>query len=244
MDVLGLVNVRIPMAGCSLAGQLAVSRRCRGLVVFAHGNCSSRLSPRNQYAARALARAGFGTLLLDLLTADEAGRRHTAFDVALLADRLIAATLWLRLQRHTAELPVGYFGVGAGAAAALAAAVQAGREIGAIVSRGGRPDLAADWLPGVAAPTLLIVGGRDAEVIELNRKALRQLRVTAELVIVPGATHQFEELGALEEVARLAAAWFGRYLDGLDAAVNPLQVNRTSRCGSARAALPATPGPP
>ena len=229
IDALDPVTVRIPSDGVALTGQLTVSPRRHGLIVFAHGHGSSRLSPRNQYVSRVLARAGFGTLLLDLLTPTEAEHGDTDCDVELLAHRLIAATLWLRLRPHTAELPLGYFGASTGAAAVLSASVQAGREIGAVVSRGGRLDLATDWLPGVAAPTLLIVGGRDDEVIGRNRAALRRLRVTSELVIVPGATHQFAELGALEEVARLAASWFGRYLEGPGAAAYPAAPARTRR---------------
>jgi putative phosphoribosyl transferase len=181
------------------------------VVLFAHGSRSSRLSPRNVEVARTLNGAGLATLLFDLLRDDEAGDRANVFDIGLLASRLDAATGWLVGREHMAGLPVGYFGASTGAAAALVAA--AGREdVAAIVSRGGRPDLAGPRLPDVRAPTMLIVGGSDRDVLELNRDARARLRCQSELVIVPGATHLFEERGALDEVARLATGWFVRHL--------------------------------
>jgi pimeloyl-ACP methyl ester carboxylesterase len=186
------------------------------MVVFAHGSGSSRHSPRNRHVAAVLEQAGFGSLLMDLLSGDEEEvDRHTAryrFDVRLLAGRLIAATEWLRESGPAPDLPVGYFGASTGAAAAFIAAAERPAGIRAIVSRGGRPDLAMDHLPLVSAPSLLIVGELDREVIAMNQAALAQLRGEKELVIVPGASHLFEEPGALDEVARLAAAWFRRHL--------------------------------
>jgi pimeloyl-ACP methyl ester carboxylesterase len=186
------------------------------VVLFAHGSGSSRHSPRNQYVARVLRQAGFGTLLLDLLTADEESvdqyTRHLRFDIELLALRLIGATDWLRQQTPTRELPIGYFGASTGAGAALMAAADRPDVVRAVVSRGGRPDLAGPALMRVHAPTLLIVGRADAPVIDLNERALELLDVEKELRIIPGATHLFEEPGALEEVARLASDWFARHL--------------------------------
>ncbi|HEU4752770.1 MAG TPA: alpha/beta fold hydrolase, partial [Armatimonadota bacterium] len=186
-------------------------------VLFAHGSGSSRHSPRNQFVARELNRAGLGTLLMDLLTPEEEAvdlrTRHLRFDIGFLADRLGEATEWLERYEATQGLPIGYFGASTGAGAALVAAAQHPERVEAVVSRGGRPDLAGPALPGVQAPTLLIVGGADYPVIEMNRAALAHLRVPEkELRIVPGATHLFEELGALEEVARMAVEWFTRYL--------------------------------
>lgn len=180
----------------------------RGLVLFAHGSGSSRFSPRNNFVALALRQAGLATLLFDLLSEDEAQDRANVFDIALLADRLLAATAWVRASPMTRSLPVGYFGASTGAAAALIAAARLGDEIGAVVSRGGRPDLAGAALPKVTAPTLLIVGGDDTEVLALNRQALRALRCDKTLEIVPGATHLFEEPGTLETVVDLARRWF------------------------------------
>jgi dienelactone hydrolase len=185
-------------------------------VLFAHGSGSGRHSPRNRYVARALQRAGLATLLIDLLTPEEeeADLRsgHLRFDVGLLAGRLAAATDWLAENPDTGDLRIGYFGASTGAGAALVAAAERPQEVGAVVSRGGRPDLAGDALPRVRAPTLLIVGGNDAPVIGMNEEAFARLRADKELEIVAGATHLFEEPGALEEVARLAAAWFARHL--------------------------------
>jgi dienelactone hydrolase len=208
-----LVEVRAGPA--RLAANWSVPQGARGVVVFAHGSGSSRLSSRNRFVAGALQRAGLATLLLDLLTAEEEERDtgHLRFDVGLLAGRLVGATEWLQDRPEAAGLPVGYFGASTGAAAALSAAARLPGAVAAVVSRGGRPDLAGDNLGRVRAPTLLIVGGADGQVIGLNRTALARLAAPEkELVIVPGATHLFEEPGALEEVARLAADWFGRHL--------------------------------
>jgi dienelactone hydrolase len=186
------------------------------VVVFAHGSGSSRFSPRNRWVAGALQQAGLGTVLIDLLTQDEEAvdevTRHLRFDIDLLADRLLAATDWLATQRQTRELTVGYFGASTGGGAALVAAAHTAHEVGAVVSRGGRPDLAGPALRQVNVPTLLIVGGHDEVVIRLNEEAFEQLRCEKRLEIVPGATHLFEEPGALDAVARLAADWFVRHL--------------------------------
>lgn len=200
----------------TLAGDLEAPPRSRGVVVFAHGSGSGRHSPRNRAVAAALRRAGFTTLLMDLLTIDEEAidRRTRAlrFDIGLLAERLSGATEWVQSQPEVAGQPIGYFGASTGAAAALIAAAARGDRIGAVVSRGGRPDLAGPALPRVTAPTLLIVGGEDHGVIELNQSAARSLRCRRELVLVPGATHLFEEPGTLEVVMELAAGWFAQHL--------------------------------
>lgn len=200
--------------GCVLSGDLAAPRggRARGVVAFAHGSGSSRLSPRNRQVATVLNEAGFATLLFDLLTPREEVDRANVFDIPLLAQRLVAATHWLRRQPETARLALGYFGASTGSAAALLAAAELGAVVGAVVSRGGRPDLAQPRLGEVLAPVLLIVGGADADVLELNREAQRQLRCESELTVVPGATHLFEEPGALDRVAGLAVDWFTRHL--------------------------------
>jgi len=195
-----------------LPGDLVTPPCPIGGVIFAHGSGSSRLSPRNIHVAQALREGGLATLLFDLLTDAEARDRRNVFDIALLASRLGAATEWLAGQRGAAGLRVGYFGASTGAAAALWAAAEPGARVGAIVSRGGRPDLAGPRLGSVTAPTLLIMGGDDPLVLELNQQAQQALSGTTELVIVPGATHLFEEPGALEQVADLARAWFVRYL--------------------------------
>ena len=183
----------------------------RGIVLFAHGSGSSRLSPRNAFVAEALQRAGIATLLFDLLTDHEASSRANVFDIPLLADRLDQAATWVRTTAVAQGLPLGFFGASTGAAAALVTA--AGRkDIQAIVSRGGRPDLAEEGLKDVTAPTLLIVGGHDPEVLALNRSAYRRLHCECRLVVVPGATHLFEEPGTLESVVALARAWFLQYL--------------------------------
>jgi len=195
----------------ALEGALAIPPTSPGVVLFAHGSGSSRLSPRNNYVARALRHAGLATLLMDLLTEEEDRVYATRFDIELLTRRLVAATRWLGKQPQANRLAVGYFGASTGAAAALNAAAELGSAIGAVVSRGGRPDL-AESLDQVRAPTLLIVGGLDTEVIELNRQAYAQLRCDKQLAIVPGATHLFEEPGTLEQVADLAARWFTRRL--------------------------------
>jgi dienelactone hydrolase len=181
------------------------------VVVFAHGS-GGRSSPRNQLVARELLNAGLATLLVDLLEEDEAQDRRKVLDVELLADRLGAATHWLSRDPETRGLRPGYFGASTGAAAALVAAAQLPKSVGAVVSRGGRPDLANDALPDVVAPTLLIVGGRDETVLELNRQSLQLLRCPSDLIVLPGVTHRFPEPGALEEVARLAGRWFLRHL--------------------------------
>ncbi len=199
-------------AGVRVPGTLTLPRDALGIVAFAHGSGSSRMSPRNRQVAEALHRQGFATLLFDLLTADEELDRANVFDIPLLAARLVAATAWLGRQPETAELPLGLFGASTGAAAALIAAADLGPRIGAVVSRGGRPDLAAERLGEVTAPTLLIVGGHDIEVLELNRRAQRRLRCENDLEVVPGATHLFEEPGALETVSALAIDWFRGHL--------------------------------
>jgi putative phosphoribosyl transferase len=206
--------VAIPAAGVTLPGDLVIPPDARGIVVFAHGSGSSRHSPRNRSVADELQRAGCATLLFDLLTESEASRRALVFDIGLLALRLRECVAWLRAQAGVSELPVGLFGASTGAAAALVAAAEEGEGVRAVVSRGGRPDLAAEYLPRVTAATLLIVGGDDTEVIELNVSAFQLLRCMKQLEIVPGASHLFEEPGALEKVAALAAEWFARYLGG------------------------------
>jgi putative phosphoribosyl transferase len=205
-------NVSVPVGAVTLEGILAVPPSARGVVLFAHGSGSGRFSPRNNMVARALQDGGFATLLIDLLTEDESGDRALVFDIDFLAERLLGATAWLRQNPETASLRIGYFGASTGAGAALEAAAREKRGIGAIVSRGGRPDLAARYLSQVEAPTLLIVGGDDRPVITMNQEAYDLLRAEKELVIVPGATHLFEEPGALEKVADLARNWFERYL--------------------------------
>jgi putative phosphoribosyl transferase len=204
-------DVEIPAGTVRLAGRLSVPAGAGGVVVFAHGSGSSRLSPRNQFVAAGLNGAGLGTLLLDLLTPAEEGDRDAVFDIGLLAARLVAATRWLRAEDRWW---VGYFGASTGAGAALWAAAEPGADIAAVVSRGGRPDLASSRLGLVVAPTLLIVGGADPVVLELNRRAQAALRCESSLVVVPGASHLFEEPGALPEVVRLAADWFTKWAGG------------------------------
>jgi dienelactone hydrolase len=208
--------VHVTAGAVTLEGNLSLPEGAQGVVLFAHGSGSSRHSSRNRYVARLLNEARLATLLIDLLTADEeAVDLRTAqlrFDIGLLARRLVGATDWLSQEPETRHLRIGYFGASTGAAAALVAAAERPAVVGAVVSRGGRPDLAGPALPLVRAPTLLIVGGNDVQVLELNRAAFEQLRCEKQLVIVPGATHLFEELGALDEVARLARAWFERHL--------------------------------
>ena len=204
--------VGIAAREATLAGDLTVPAGANGIVLFAHGSGSSRASPRNVWVAARLARAGLATLLFDLLTANEEQRdlytREHRFDIPLLARRLVDATDWLDAQAELASLPVGYFGASTGAAAALVAAVERKGRVGAVVSRGGRPDLAgAEVLARVAAPTLLVVGGHDDVVLDLNRRALAAMTCEKRLELVPGATHLFEERGALEQVATLAAGW-------------------------------------
>ena len=210
-------SVLIPSDSVHLEGELTIPKYAAGVVLFAHGSGSSRLSPRNQFVAEALQNRGIGTLLFDLLTEEESGDRENVFDIDFLTHRLSDATRWLRHREGTSNYPLGYFGASTGAAAALVAAAQ-DKTVGAVVSRGGRPDLAIRHLAGVTAPTLLIVGGHDFGVIELNEKAYRVLRCEKSLKIVPGATHLFEEPGALEQVAQLAGDWFGRHLKAPEAA--------------------------
>lgn len=209
-------TVHIPVGAVSLEGSLTLPDGARGIVLFAHGSGSSRRSPRNRQVARALHERGLATLLMDLLTAEEETTDiytgQLRFDIGLLATRLVAATDWLSQNLEIKNLGLGYFGASTGAAAALVAAADRPDRVRAIVSRGGRPDLAGPALSRVQAPTLLIVGGADYPVIKMNEEALLQLRVGSKLEIIPGATHLFEEPGALEEVARLAGDWLERYV--------------------------------
>lgn len=208
--------VRFGAGSVELEGDLHAPRRAAGVVLFAHGSGSSRRSSRNRFVAGELQAAGLATLLMDLLTPDEeAVDQHTAhlrFDILLLAGRLVAATRWLGEEPATGSLPVGYFGASTGGGAALVAAASVPEAVGAVVSRGGRPDLAGDALPHVQAPTLFIVGGQDQLVLDLNRRAMARMRVHNRLEVVPGATHLFEEPGSLEKVAHLARDWFLQYL--------------------------------
>ena len=208
-------EVTITLGDASVAGQLNVPEESRGVVLFAHGSGSSRHSPRNQQVAARLRSDGIATLLMDLLTEEEDAvdrrTREHRFDIELLAERLLGATRWLGEQPSTRGLSIAYFGASTGAAAALVAAAQLGDDIAAVVSRGGRPDLAGEALGQVGAPTLLIVGGDDPAVLPLNEQAHAQLDGRSEVEIVPGATHLFEEPGALEQVGDLAAAWFVRW---------------------------------
>ncbi len=209
--------VRIPAGHLVLPGEIGLPEHPVGLVLFAHGSGSSRLSPRNRTVARTLQHGGIATLLFDLLTETESRDRRYVFDIPLLATRLLAATDWL-LDRPEGRLPIGYFGASTGAGAALIAAAHAADRVHAVVSRGGRPDLAHEWLARVRAPTLLIVGGDDPMVLDLNRDALGQLQCTRQLAVIPGATHLFEEPGTLDQVSGLARDWFARYLPAQDAA--------------------------
>jgi putative phosphoribosyl transferase len=205
-------HVEIPAGRRTVNGILTMPAQPLGIVSFAHGSGSGRFSPRNQFVARVLQEAGLATLLIDLLEESETQDRRRVFDIKLLAERLDAATQWLGSESETRGLRLGYFGASTGAAAALLNAARRSDSIDAVVSRGGRPDLAMDNLPGVTAPTLLIVGGRDPEVLELNRQAQTLLSCPNALVVIPGATHLFEEPGALEQVAHLAEEWFLRHL--------------------------------
>jgi dienelactone hydrolase len=216
-EVENVQPVKIPAEdGIVLEGELTIPQNTEGVVLFAHGSGSSRHSPRNRFVARAIQDAGAATLLFDLLTKEEEMEDsldgHLRFDIALLARRLIAATEWVSHEAATAHFGIGYFGASTGGAAALVAAAEATSSVQAVVSRGGRPDLAGPALPRVRAPTLLIVGERDELVVELNEEAFAQLQCPKELAIVPRATHLFEERGALDRVAELAADWFHRHL--------------------------------
>jgi putative phosphoribosyl transferase len=204
--------IQLPINNETLEGMLVIPSQAKGMVLFAHGSGSSRLSPRNNFVAAVLQRAGIGTLLIDLLTEDEDKVYETRFDIDLLTRRLIAIMHWLQKQPETKDLTGGIFGASTGAAAALRAAAHLKNNIRALVLRGGRPDLASEVLEKVVSPTLLIVGGNDYGVIELNKLAYKRLQCEKKLEIIPGATHLFEEKGALEKVAQLAANWFERYL--------------------------------
>lgn len=210
----GLVEreVSIPFTGGELKGTLGLPSTALGVVLFAHGSGSGRFSPRNQFVAESLQIAELGTLLIDLLSEDEAADRRKVFDIDLLADRLLIAAEWLSREPRTRDLRVGYFGASTGAGAALVAAARRPELASAVVSRGGRPDLAHSELPNVKAPTLMLVGSRDEDVLELNRQALARMRCPRDLIVIPGATHLFPEPGALEEVARLAERWFLEHL--------------------------------
>src|SRR5213592_2457007 len=209
-------EVHIPAGRATLAGNLNIPMDATALVLFAHGSGSSRHSPRNQFVARTLSNAGLATLLFDLLTPEEesidARTAELRFNIGLLAERLVHATKWAKEQEQTRDLRIGYFGSSTGGAAALVAAADNPQDAGAVVSRGGRPDLAGDALPKVQAPALLIVGGNDDIVIELNEQARDRMRCEVKLEIIPGATHLFEEPGALEKVAQLASDWFVKHI--------------------------------
>lgn len=208
--------VRIRADDVQIEGLLALPFQAQGVVLFAHGSGSSRHSPRNTAVARVLCDRDLGTLLLDLLTVEEDLDYQTRFDIPLLTQRLLLATRWVRSQPLTRSLPIGYFGASTGAAAALQAAAELGEEVAAVVSRGGRPDLAGNLaLAKVKAPTLLLVGSLDKEVLELNRAAYARLPCSKELSIIPGATHLFEEAGTLDAVAEQATAWFSRHMRSL-----------------------------
>jgi len=205
--------VHIPADSVHIEGMLELPKDAQGLVLFAHGSGSSRHSPRNNYVAQVLRNGGIGTLLMDLLTPEEDMDYQTRFDIPLLTRRLLAATRWIKNDKRLAHFPIGYFGASTGAAAALQAAAASGNEIRAVVSRGGRPDMAgAHDLKQVKCPTLLLVGGLDDVVIELNQEAYDQMQCPKQFVIIPGATHLFDEAGTLEEVARLATLWFSQHL--------------------------------
>jgi putative phosphoribosyl transferase len=208
--------VTIPIGNVALEGDLAIPEDARGIIVFAHGSGSSRRSSRNRFVAEFLRNGGLGTLLFDLLTAEEervdSRTGHLRFDIGLLADRLAGAILWLDSEKDARGLSVGLFGASTGGGAALVAAARHPEKVGVVVSRGGRPDLAGAELPRVRAPTLLIVGSRDEQVIKLNELAMSRMTAQVELAIVPGATHLFEEPGTLDKVAELARSWFVKYL--------------------------------
>lgn len=208
--------VMVPVGAVTLEGNLTVPEGAKGVVLFAHGSGSSRHSPRNRHVADVLREGGLATLLIDLLSVSEEEvdiyTRHLRFDIPMLADRLVSAIEWLRRQAETERLKIGLFGASTGAGAALAAAAARPDAVGAVVSRGGRPDLAADALEHVKAPTLMIVGSRDTEVLELNRRALDRMNCETRLEVIKGASHLFEEPGTLDQVARLARDWCARHL--------------------------------
>jgi len=204
-------EAKIEINGATLYGIFAVPKNSVGIVIFVHGSGSGRFSPRNNFVAEVLNKQGIATLLPDLLTEEEDSVYENRFDIDFLTERLAKIYDWLRNQAKIKDLPVGLFGASTGAAAALSLAADLGEKVTAIVSRGGRPDLAMDKLEKVSSPTLLIVGGEDREVIELNNKALKELRCEKKLEIIPNATHLFEEPGTLEEVAQLAVSWFRRF---------------------------------
>ena len=210
-------EVKIPVDNVGLDGEFVLPPGATGIVLFAHGSGSSRHSPRNRFVAGVIRRSGLGTLLFDLLTPEEESvdiyTRHLRFDIGLLARRLVAAAKGLKTRRETRDLKIGFFGASTGGAAALVAAAELGEAVGAVVSRGGRPDLAGSALARVTSPVLLIVGGLDGEVIKLNQQAYALLRCEKQMKIVPGATHLFEEPGTLETVADLAAGWFRDHLE-------------------------------
>jgi len=212
------VPSKIPSREVVLQGDLSIPEGAKGIVLFAHGSGSSRFSPRNRYVAEVLQQSDLATLLMDLLTQEEEAidrfTRHLRFDIELLSGRVVDAIKWLEEKPDTSDLDLGLFGSSTGAASALIAATRKPDCVKAIVSRGGRPDLAMDYLADVEAPTLLIVGGKDKPVIRMNREAMNKLEVTKSLEIVPGASHLFEEPGKLEEVARLATEWFSKHLGG------------------------------
>ncbi len=205
-------EVLIQAGNMNLEGIFSLPPKPAGVVAFAHGSGSGRLSPRNAFVAEVLRKAGLATLLFDLLHISEELDRRKVFDIHLLADRLLAGALWLQDRAESRGLKMGYFGASTGAAAALEAAAREPKSVAAVVSRGGRPDLAMDYLDKVKAPTLLIVGGNDGPVINLNREAFKNLKCKKDMVVIPGATHLFEEPGALDEVARLAAEWFLKHM--------------------------------
>lgn len=219
-------EIWISVDGVKLEGDLAVPLEARGVVLFAHGSGSSRFSPRNNFVAGVLRQHQLATLLIDLLTSNEDETYQTRFDIELLTRRLRAVARWLRKESTVRDLPLGLFGASTGAASALRLAAQLGEGIAAVVSRGGRPDLAAESLPQVTSPTILIVGGNDDVVLELNRRAYQELRCVKELTVIPGATHLFEEAGALEAVADKAAAWFTKFLTSAQVYPSFIRINK------------------
>ncbi|MDX1332763.1 MAG: alpha/beta family hydrolase [Robiginitalea sp.] len=204
-------EIEIPIGRISLKGHFSLPEHASGIVLFSHGSGSSRKSPRNNYVAEILQEHRLGTLLFDLLTEEEDRTYENRFNIGMLTRRLIAVTDWVMVYTHGRQLPIGYFGASTGAASALRAAAHFKDKIGAVVSRGGRPDLAMDDLPKVKAPTLLLVGGLDTQVIQLNRQAQSQMNAPTKLEIIPGASHLFEEPGKLQEVAELTAGWFSKH---------------------------------